>query len=99
MIPNEIIDLILLKLNNIMIAYELNSIYAIKKLKQNSQVVVYKNTKFMVFTIVVPVFLSASGSPIYNWNFPITSGTAGQVLISGGGLMSVMIWNTHIICT
>ncbi len=28
----------------------------------------------------------------YNWNFPITSGSAGQVLLSGGGGTTAMTW-------
>jgi hypothetical protein len=35
----------------------------------------------------------------YNWNFPITAGTPGQVLITGGGGSTAMSWATSTVGT
>lgn len=43
MLPYEIIDIILIELDDIILAYKLNRIYVIDKLKKSKQIIIYKN--------------------------------------------------------
>lgn len=43
-LPYEIIDIILIKLDDIMIAYDLNRIYVIDKLKMSRQLIIYRRS-------------------------------------------------------